>query len=397
MCVIIEERWSGSYAQEKPFTGERELIGTKSQRTFSPRSMSLKPSLLFVLAVTLTAPCLAQQPGAIPANRTSPISQEVLVQRLTNSVDSLSRLGQFSGVVVLAKDGLPVYQSAHGFADRDHSVPNNLQTAFNLGSINKIFTQIAILQLYAAGKLNPDSTIATYWPDYPNQEVARKVTIRELMRHTSGIGGDIFTPPSGGKRSDIRSLKDYLPLFVNEPLQFEPGSKQAYSNAGYVVLGLLIERLSGQDYYSYVRQHIFEPAGMTRTGSFPVDSLPPNTALGYTTGDENAPPGAPMDANIQELPGRGSSAGGGYSTADDLLKFVKALREHRIANGLPAGVGIAGGAPGINAVLDGELPGDYDLVVLANQDPPAAERVARMTREWLGVHDEVGPGRRVRK
>ncbi|MGI8402913.1 MAG: serine hydrolase domain-containing protein [Gemmatimonadaceae bacterium] len=105
----------------------------------------------------------------------------------------------------------------------------------------------------------------------PDQEVARKVTIRQLLRHTSGIGGNIFDPPAGGKRNDIRRLQDYLPLFVNAPMQFEPGARNAYSNAGYVVLGLLVERLSGEDYFSYVRKHIFEPAGMARTGSFAVD------------------------------------------------------------------------------------------------------------------------------
>ena len=359
--------------------------------------MSSTRSLLVVLLAAPSAYIAAQQPSpAAPANgaATPTITQSQLVSRLTKSVDSLARVGEFSGVVVLARDGNPVYQTAVGFADRERRISNNLETAFNLGSINKVFTQIAILQLAAAGKLNLDSTIAKYWPDYPNQDVARRVTIRQLMRHTSGIGGNIFAAPSGGTRHDVRRLQDYLPLFVNEPLQFEPGTKNAYSNAGYIVLGLLIERLSGQDYYSYVREHIFAPAGMTRTASFPPDSLPPNTALGYTRGGEDAPATAPLHANTEELPGRGSSAGGGYSTAQDLLKFLQALREKRIANGLPAGLGIAGGAPGINAIVEGDLPGRYDLIVLSNLDPPAAMRVGRMTREWLGANDEGGPGAR---
>jgi CubicO group peptidase (beta-lactamase class C family) len=341
----------------------------------------------------------AQQPP-VGAQVASPslISQGELVRRLSRSDDSLANAGQFSGVVVLAKNGVPAFQHAYGMANRERNVANNLETAFNLGSINKAFTQIAILQLSAGGKLNLDSTLAVYWPDYPNKAVANKITIRQLMRHTSGIGGNIFDSPAGGTRHDVRNLKDYLALFVNEPPQFEPGTSNAYSNAGYVVLGLLIERLSGQDYYSYVREHILAPAGMTRTGSFFVDSLPANTAIGYTAGVENATLGAPQHPNTQELPGRGSSAGGGYSTAEDLLKFLKALREHRIPNGLPAGLGIAGGSGGINAVVEGALPGGYDLVVLANLDPPTAERVARMTREWLGVHEDDGPGvRRTRR
>jgi len=359
--------------------------------------MPAKFALLLLFSAVFSAPIIAQEPTAAPApNRPPAVSGEELVKRLTTTVDSLARLGQFSGVVVLSKNGVPVYQSAHGLANRERNIANNLETAFNLGSINKIFTQIAIRQLADAKKIHLDSTLAKYWPDYPNQEVARRVTIRQLLRMSSGIGGNIFAPPKGGKRNDIRRLQDYLPLFVNEPLQFEPGTKQAYSNAGYIVLGLLIERLSGEDYYSYVRKHITEPAGMTRTGSFAVDSLPPNTAIGYTRGDEDAPANAPVHSNAQDLPGRGSSAGGGYSTAGDLLKFVKALREQRIPSGPPAGVGIAGGSGGMNAVLEGDLPGGYDLVVLANLDPPAAERVSRMTRQWLGASDDVGPGVRRR-
>lgn len=336
----------------------------------------------------LASPIAAQQlPAGSELLRPPQISQNDLVHRLMVSLDSLAKAGQFSGVAVLARNGAPVFQTAYGMADRQARRANNLQTAFNLGSINKVFTQIAILQLRAAGKLDLDSTLSKYWPDYPNREVARKITIRQLMRHTSGIGGNIFDAPAGGKRNDIRRLQDYLPLFVNESLEFEPGTRNAYSNAGYVVLGLLIERLSGEDYYTYVREHVFEPAGMTRTGSFPVDSLPPNTAIGYTRGDEEAPASAPLRPNTEELPGRGSSAGGGYSTAQDLLTFLKALREHRIPSGLPAGMGVAGGSGGMNAVVEGGLPGGYDLIVLANLDPPAAERVSQMVREWLGVHE----------
>jgi CubicO group peptidase (beta-lactamase class C family) len=354
--------------------------------------MTMSSRIILLVFPVIAAMASAQQAPAPQALPPSPISQAELSRRLSSAIDSLTAAGQFSGVVVLAKDAVPVYQTARGFSDREHRVMNNLETAFNVGSINKVFTQIALLQLVAAGKVNLDSTLAKYWPDYPNQDVARRITIRQLMRHTSGIGGNIFDVPASGKRNDVRSLRDYLPLFVNEPLQFEPGTKNEYSNAGYVVLGLLIERLSGQDYYSYVKQHIFEPAGMTRTGSYFVDSLPSNTAIGYTRGDRGAPPDAPVHPNTTELPGRGSSAGGGYSTAQDLLKFLKALREHRIENGMPAGLGIAGGSGGLNAVVEGELPGGYDLVVLSNLDPPAAERVARITREWLGVHDERGPG-----
>lgn len=344
--------------------------------------MRAPPSLLLVILVTAT-PAVH---GA--AQRPAPISQAQLTTRLASSLDSLAALDQFSGVVVLALaiDGRPVFEHAYGISDRAAERPNDVQTAFNLGSINKVFTAIAIRQLAAAGKLDLDSTLARAWPDYPNREVARRVTIRQLLEHRSGIGGNIFGAPVGGKRSDVRRLRDYLSLFVSEPLQFDPGTRMQYSNAGYVVLGLLIERLSGEDYYDYVLRHVYRPAGMMRTAHWSVDSLPPNTAVGYTRQGEGTEPGA-LHRNTDLLPGRGSSAGGGYSTAHDLLRFLAALREARIANGVPAGLGIAGGAPGLNAVVEGDLPGGYDLVVLANLDPPAAERIAQLIRGWLAMRD----------
>ncbi len=312
-----------------------------------------------------------------------------LPARLTKTLDSLAAAGEFSGVALVAKDGAPVFERAYGFADREARTPNNLETAFNLGSINKLFTQIAIRQLADAGKVDVDATLARAWPDYPNHEVARRVTIRQLLQHRSGVGGNIFAAPPGKTRGDIRQLTDYLSLFVNEPLQFEPGTNQRYSNAGYIVLGLLIERLSGENYYDYVRRHIFEPAGMTRTASWTVDSLPVNTAIGYTTGgvDAETPRSGSAVPNTKILPGRGSSAGGGYSTAHDLLRLLNALRAGKIPSGPPSGVGIAGGAPGLNAAVEGDLPGGYDVIVLTNLDPPAAEKVARIVRGWLGARD----------
>lgn len=346
--------------------------------------MHRRLSLFLSAAVLAAAPAFAQTP-------TPPITQDELVRRLGATLDSLSSRDEFSGVVVLARGGAPVWERAYGMADREARRPNNVETAFNLGSINKAFTQIAVRQLEAAGKIQLDSTLAFHWPDYPNQEVARRVTIRQLLQHRSGIGGNIFGDPPGGSRTRIRRLRDFLPLFVDEPLQFDPGSSQRYSNAGYVVLGLLVERLSGEDYYDYVRRHVYQPAGMTRTAHFAVDSLPPNTAIGYTRGGPGSAGNEPLHRNTEQLPGRGSSAGGGYSTAHDLMRFVQALRERKIPNGPPPGIGIAGGSGGINGVVEGDLPGGYDLFVLANLDPPAAERVARTVRGWLGAPDD-GPG-----
>jgi CubicO group peptidase (beta-lactamase class C family) len=325
----------------------------------------------------------------IPVAAQGPIPDEPeLTRRLDATLDSLDRAGGFSGVVLLGRNGLPVYQRAVGFEDREAKRRNEPGTRFNLGSINKAFTATAIRQLAAEGKIALDSPLVRAWPDYPNAEVGRTVTIRQLLQHRSGIGGNIFGTPAGGTRSDLRHNNDFLQLFVNEPLQFEPGTSQRYSNAGYVVLGMLVERLTGEDYYDYLRRHIYQLAGMTATAHTPLAELAPGTAIGYTRGDPEAPtPDGALSRNTSVLPGRGSAAGGGYSTAADLLSYVQALRESRIPGGTPPGIGIAGGAPGTNAILEGDLPGGYDLVVLANLDPPAAEHLARAIRGWLGVND----------
>jgi CubicO group peptidase (beta-lactamase class C family) len=124
---------------------------------------------------------------------------------------------------------------------------------------------------------------------------------------------------------------------------------------------------------------------MTRTAHFAVDSLPPNTAIGYTRGGPGSAGDGPLRSNSGNLPGRGSSAGGGYSTAHDLMRFVQALREREIPGGTPPGIGIAGGSGGVNGVVEGDLPGGYDLIVLANLDPPIAERIVGTVRGWLGA------------
>ncbi|HET9453053.1 MAG TPA: serine hydrolase domain-containing protein [Gemmatimonadaceae bacterium] len=328
-------------------------------------------------AALLSALLLAAPLSAQPA-----LDEAELFRRIESHVDSLAKADRFSGVVLLARNGKPVFERAWGFADREAKRPNTVETAFNIGSINKLFTTIAIRQLEAAGKLHLDSTLARAWPDYPNPDVARRVTIRQMLGHRAGISGNIFAAPAGKSRHDVRHNNDFLPLIVNEPLAFEPGARQQYSNAGFVLLGMLVERLSGKDYYEYVRENVYAPAGMARTAAYPVDALPPNTAIGYT-----GTPGA-RERNTASLPGRGSAAGGGYSTPHDLVRFLQALRGGKIANGPPAGsVGIAGGAPGLNAIMEGDLPGGYDLVVMANMDPPAANQVGRAIRGWLGSPD----------
>ena len=294
-------------------------------------------------------------------------------------LDSLEAADQFSGVVLIAKDGKPFFQKAYGFADREQKIPNRIDTKFNLGSINKSFTKVAIHQLVARGKISLDDPIKKHIPDYPNKEAAEKVTVKHLLDMTSGIG-DFFGPRyQSTPKENLLRIRDYFPLFADKPLEFEPGTGQRYSNGGYIVLGAIIEAASGIDYYAYARENVFKPADMDETESYEKDKPVVNRALGYTKRGDGS-----WGSNYETLPAKGSSAGGGYSTAEDLLKYTIALGKgvlrHPDAGG---GMGIAGGAPGLNAALDWDPRSGYAVIVLSNYDPPAAERVARQVRQWL--------------
>lgn len=331
------------------------------------------------------------------------LTQAQMMANITSYAQKLSDTNHFSGVVLIAKDGEPVLSRAWGLADVASKTPNTMDTMFNIGSINKFFTKTAIAQLAENGKLSPDDTIRKHLPDYPSP-VADKITIQQLIDHRSGLG-DIFgeryeaAPPS-----KLRELSDFLALFADKPLEFEPGTSQRYSNAGYVVLGLIIEKLSGEKYRDYVQHHIFDPAGMKNSGFFAVDETVANRATGYTmqegvgqaprlskeAGQAGAPVPHERHPNTRTLPGRPSSAGGAFATAGDLLRFMKALEGRKLASakwtgwvftskldeplGRPA-LGIGGGAPGLNAAV--EMGGDgWIAIAMSNYDPPSAMVVA---------------------
>ncbi|HEX2123754.1 MAG TPA: serine hydrolase domain-containing protein [Thermoanaerobaculia bacterium] len=299
-------------------------------------------------------------------------------------LSEMVRRDLFSGTVLIARGNETLLQKSFGLADKEAGVANTNDTKYNLGSINKTFTHVALLQLRRDGKIDFSKTLRTYLPDYPS-EIADRITIRQLLEMSSGMG-DIFGPEYDATPKDrLRTLRDYLPLFVEKPLEFEPGTRRRYSNAGYIVLGLVVEQLSGMSYYDYVRARVFAPAGMSDTDSYPVDAKTPKRATGYV--------GAKHDrTNLDSLPGRGSSAGGGYSTVGDLLRFTRALpkliarEDYLRIVGEPAGVGWGGGAPGINAAV--EMEGDYTIIVLSNYDPPSASHVAKNARLALGLRGD---------
>ncbi|HEX3471371.1 MAG TPA: serine hydrolase domain-containing protein [Silvibacterium sp.] len=347
-------------------------------------------------------------PADFPQPQQPHLSESELIAALRKKLEQDSANGRFAGAALVAKNGKPIFAEAYGLADREHKIPNTLNTRFRIGSMNKMFTAVAILQLAQAGKLGLNDPLGKYLTDYPNKDVAAKVTIHHLLTHTGGTG-DIFGPEFDAHRLELRTLQDYVKLYGNRGLGFAPSSgRWEYSNYGFILLGAVIEKVSGQSYYDYVRDHIYKPAGMTSTGSEPEDQPVPDRSIGYT-----AMGGGTGQPNTDTLPWRGTSAGGGYSTVEDLLSFANALQQNKLLNAqytellttgkVPGPVGSyaygfedrtingtrcfghGGGAPGMNGDLK-ICPGPgYVVVVLANMDPPAASRISDFITDRLPV------------
>jgi D-alanyl-D-alanine carboxypeptidase len=326
-------------------------------------------------------------------------SESELVTSLRKRLDEVVAVDLFSGAVLVAKDGKTVFAQAYGLADREKKTPNTLKTRFRLGSMNKMFTAVATLQLVQNGKLDLKAPLGNYLTGYLNKDVASKVTIEQLLSHTGGTG-DIFGPEFDKNRLELKTLQDYVKLYGNRGPEFQPGSQWKYSNYGFLLLGVIVEKVSGQSYYDYVRDHIFKLAGMIATASEPEEQVVADRSIGYMRSD-----GSGWQPNTDTLPYRGTSAGGGYSTVEDLLKFATSLQTNKLLNAqytemlttgkveTPNGgmyaygfqeasvngtrcFGHGGGAPGMNGELK-ICPGPgYVVAVLANLDPPAATRVA---------------------
>jgi len=319
--------------------------------------------------------------------------------------------GSFAGAVSVSKGGLLLYSAARGDAINGRS-PNTVDTKFRFGSMGKMFTAVAIAQLAQAGRLSFDDPLGKYLVDYPNAAVA-KVTLHQLLTHTGGTG-DIFGPEFMEKRAQLKELRDYVKLYGTRAPLFPPGSRHEYSNYGFILLGRVIEEVSGMSYDRYVRERIFVPAGMTSTDNQPESSNVRGLAVPYASDPDGS-----LRSAADTLPWRGTAAGGGYSTVGDLQKFASALLAHRLLDEqhttlvltgkvdtsrrglryaygfedaeLPNGlhrVGHGGGAPGMNGVLAIYPEAGYVVVVLANRDPPAAMGIDR----YIADHIVAAPG-----
>ncbi len=347
------------------------------------------------------------QPVPRPAESAIPrLKESEFVSALRAKLDRDAAADNFSGAVLVARNDKTVFSGAYGLSDRDKGIPNKLNTRFRIGSMNKMFTATAVLQLVQAGKMKLEDPVGKYLSDYPNKDIATKVTIHQLLTHTGGTG-EIFGPQFDTHRLELRTLQDYVKLFGQRGPLFEPGSKYSYSNYGMVLLGVIIEKVSGVSYYDYVRDNIYKPAGMLASGSLPEDEIVPDRAIGYINRDGIWKP------NTETLPYRGTSAGGGYSTVEDVLSFASALQSNKLLNAyytdllttgkvetgdgskyaygfeetIDQGVryfGHGGGAPGVSGGLRIYPQSGYVFVVLSNIDAGAV-RLSQFIRNRLPV------------
>ena len=332
--------------------------------------------------------------------------------KLDEQLKEMVTTDTFAGTVIIAKNNEIIFQGAYGLADREAVIPHDINTKINLGSCNKSFTAIAICRLEQAGKLDFDDIADRYVPAIAKLSQGR-ITIRQLLTHRAGLGNYKGDAEFIKDMHDISTIAGILP-YALRPLVAEPNEGFNYSNSGYIVLGAVIEAVSGMDYYEYISENIYKPSGMADSGCYPATDGTAR-AKGYTRATEFGPskPGSedlPLNENSKFLPLRGGSAGGGYSTAPDLIKYMRALKNDvlikdtfdsispapgtdygfaamRYQNGA---IGHTGGAHGINAYFGVHHESGYDVAVLANVDM-GAMRGAMAVNRFIGIPSMATP------
>lgn len=353
-------------------------------------------TLLFILSIVMifvSLPLLAQAQ-----------QEEKDLKPLEEYIAGKTLAGEFSGVVMIAKDEKVLFEKSYGYADKNFDVPNKLDTKFNLGSLNKMFTIVAAAQLMQQGKLGIDDNIGKYLDGF-TKDAAEKVTVRHLIQMKSGWGDYWDNEYYTQNYTRMRKVSDYLEMIKKMPLGFEPGTNQVHSNSGFIVLGAIIEKITGMDYFDYVRENIYKPAGMNDSDSYDRDSDAKNIAIGYT----NWHPSDPVKKGFKWsdrcfLRAKGMPDGGGYSTAPDLLKFNTALRSNKLLNEkytkylnnmfegeldapllMPDRMRFsAGGSMGVSTLLGRDLKDGYTVVVLSNYDMQQGNELIKEIRKAIG-------------
>lgn len=351
---------------------------------------------------------------------TRPAMDVDAIAAIERTVERLTRGGGFSGTVYVTRGDSVLLARGYGLANREDSIPNGLHTRFSLASMGKMFTATAVLQLVEQGKLRLSDTLERVLPAYPNHERSSRITIAQLLQHSAGLG-DLWSTP----RKPVAGLTGALAqaaAVAYPPLAFEPGTRWSYSNEGYVVLAAVVERVSGEPFLQYVRRHVFAPAGMTETvATAGADYVIPHRAVGYRPAPSDPLGAGELRGNWTFLGDSAGGAGGGYSTVGDIARFGRALREGRLISAalrdsmwtgrwdlpgyagqrygfaafvMPVGarVAVGHGGGGSGSGMDNGFKqftdGSYQVVVLANWEPPAGGRLADAIIRYLGADVE---------
>ncbi|WCM26013.1 beta-lactamase family protein [Sphingomonas sp. QA11] len=331
--------------------------------------------------------------AAAPAEFIIPRMSEVqAVRAVHRKLRDETAANRFSGAVLIAKGNRILLRKAYGALDAANTQAITHATRFCIGSAGKMFMAVSILQLIQAGRLKLSDTIATHLREYPDTLLARTVTVQQLLTHTGGTG-DFFGPDYEAHASELHTPADFVRLFGQRDPSFVPGSHWGYSNFGFILLGAILEQVSGQSWDNYLARNIFDVAGMRATSAI---ASPSDTAV---------PLGGAARTGLKPLPYyTGLPAGGGYSTTDDLHRFATALEENTLLDpahrhmlktaSVSAGnaqwslglriatrngaicYGHGGSAPGVNADFAIYPGSGYSIIVLCNRGHPHAVNVA---------------------
>lgn len=334
----------------------------------------------------------------------APLTEKAALDEIRTLMAGLKKKDWFSGALLIARGPDVLLTEAGGEASRAFHVPNNIDTKFNLGSMNKMFTATAIARLVEAGKLSFDDPASKYIDEtWLPKAVTDTITIRHLITHTSGLGSYFNQVYMRSSRALFRKLDDYKLLIKDDRPAFSPGEKFQYSNTGLFLLGVVIEKVTGEDYFDHVRKAIYTPAGMTNSDCYEMDYPVENLAIGYSP-DFSSP--YKWQNNLYKHVLKGGPAGGGFSTVKDLHTFALALLSAKLVSTSmrermwtdfkganygygftvsqgPGGkvVGHSGGFPGINSQLDIYVDSGYIVAAMSNIDngaSPLANRIGRI-------------------
>jgi CubicO group peptidase (beta-lactamase class C family) len=333
-----------------------------------------------------------------------------LVEKVKTLLDEQESADQFSGTVLVAHHDQPLLTEARGFAIQPKVLHNQPDTKFNIASVTKMLTAVAVMQLVASGKLNLHVPVATYNPGLPH---ASEITIHQLLTHTAGFNR-YWNDAYRAARSDLRTIADYLNLFADMPLEFSPGTRHHYGNCGYVILGALIEQVTGRSYYEHMQREIFQPVDMKDTDFYEMDLPIKNCAVGYTRDNWFGPEDGQLRNNHFIYGVKGSPSEHCFSTVQDLFLFLQALQNQELLTAeykelcfTPHALGEQPGVSygyGFHIIDDGKhgrvighggraMGGDafaliyrdlgYTVVALSNYDRPSARTVINRIADML--------------